>query len=146
MLEWNINFLLSAFLPSGHEMIVVDHLHERLDTAAAGALLLAHATGDGFRVAIDTGHESVSIALGVGAIVLVVDNHRLAASIFARQQEHHLTGSHNFTHLEKNLTENVGVPKKKGKETIKHKRGEENTLTHRRAWEKEVTHNTLTAL
>lgn len=127
-------------------MIVIDHLYERLDTAAARTLLFTHATGNGFWVTINTGHESMSVALGVSTIVLVIHNYCLAASILASQQKHHLTGSHNLTHFEKILTENVGVPKKMENKFEKQARSEKTRLHTDLLGKRKSHHNTLTAL
>lgn len=79
-------------------MIVVDHLEEGLDAIATGTLLLAHSLGDRSWVPVDAGHQRVSVALGVGALVLVLQDDRLAAGIFALQQQDHLAGFHNLAH------------------------------------------------
>lgn len=86
-------------LPGGHKVVVVDNFEEGLDAVSAGTLLFAHSLSDGARVSVNTSHQSMAIALGIGALVLVLQDNRLAASIFALQQQHHLAGFHDFTHF-----------------------------------------------
>lgn len=86
-------------LPGGHKVVVVDNFEEGLDAVSAGTLLFAHSLSDGSRVSVNTSHQSMAIALGIGALVLILQDNRLAARIFALQQQHHLAGFHDFTHF-----------------------------------------------
>jgi len=52
---------VSSNIPSGHEVVVVDDLHERLDLGALGNALLAHAAGDLEGVALDASNDSVAV-------------------------------------------------------------------------------------
>lgn len=79
-------------------MIVVDHLEEGLDAIASGTLLLAHSLGDRSWVSVDAGHQRVSVALGIGALVLVLQDDSLTTGILALKQQDHLAGFHNLAH------------------------------------------------
>ena len=80
-------------------MVVVDHLEERLDAITASTLLLAHSLGDRSWISVDASHQSMAIAFGIGALVLVLEDHCLAAGVLALQQQNHLVWFHNFSHL-----------------------------------------------
>ena len=62
---------------SGHDVVVVDDLDERLDLVALGLALLAHASRHGERVALDTGDKCVREGVGLAAVVLGLDDHNL---------------------------------------------------------------------
>ena len=79
-------------------MIVVEHFDERLNLVSLGLLLLAHLLEDGFGVSVDAGDQSVSIALVVGALVVVSEDHCLATRILAGQHQHHLAWLHYLAH------------------------------------------------
>lgn len=68
---------------SRHQVVVVDDLDERLDTAALLDHLLAHATGDLGRVALDTGDDGVGEGVRLGASVVRLDNDNLFPSWLA---------------------------------------------------------------
>lgn len=59
---------------SRHQVVVVDDLDEGLDTAALLDQLLAHASGDLGRVALDSGNDGVREWVRLGAIVVRLDN------------------------------------------------------------------------
>lgn len=63
---------------SGHQVVVVDDLDERLDAAALLDGLLTHATGDLEGVALDTGDDGVREGVRLGASVVRLDNDDLS--------------------------------------------------------------------
>lgn len=62
-------------------MVVVDDLDERLDFTALVLAGLGHAAGDLLGVALDSGDEGVGEGVGLGAVVLGLDNHDLLSGI-----------------------------------------------------------------
>ena len=58
-------------LPSGHHVVVVDDLNERLDLGALGDLLLTHGLGDLERSAFDTSDNSITVGSVFGTFVVV---------------------------------------------------------------------------
>jgi hypothetical protein len=54
---------------SGHEVVVVDDLDERLDLGALGHLGLAHAASDLGGVAVDPGDQSMAEGVSLAAVV-----------------------------------------------------------------------------
>merc|ERR1712018_1023502 len=65
---------------SGHQVVIVDNLEERLDLAPLLNLLLGHALGHQTWVPVDAGDECVSEGLVGSTIVVGFDNDGLAAS------------------------------------------------------------------
>lgn len=59
---------------SRHQVVVVNHLDERLDTAAAVDELLAHTAGHLQRVALDTGDDGVREGVRLGASIVRLDD------------------------------------------------------------------------
>jgi hypothetical protein len=59
------------YVPSGHHVVVVDDLDERLDLGALGNLLLAHWAGNLERVTLNTGNDSITVGSVLGAFVVV---------------------------------------------------------------------------
>lgn len=57
-----------------HQVVVVDDLDEGLDAAAAIDQLLAHAAGHFQGVALDPGNDGVGEGVGLGAVVVWLDN------------------------------------------------------------------------
>lgn len=68
--------------PGGHQVVVVEHLDERLDLGPLGHLLLAHGGGNFAGVAVDAGDQSVAVGtVGCAVIdVLKADSRCLLAS------------------------------------------------------------------
>lgn len=67
----------------GHDVVVVDDLDERLDLGSLGDTGLSHAAGDGLRVALNAGDESVRERVGLGALVDRLDDDDLLACVAA---------------------------------------------------------------
>lgn len=102
-------------------MVVVEHLHERLDLGPLGDLLLAHGGGHFAGVAVDAGHQSVAVGTVGGAVVDVLhtgDRNRVrtrrtassggrlylhddsfAAGVASSQDHHHLPRLHELAHV-----------------------------------------------
>jgi hypothetical protein len=59
----------------------VDLLHERLDLALLGLLVLRHAAGDLGRVTLDAGDEGVGEGMRLGAVVEGRNDHTLLSGI-----------------------------------------------------------------
>lgn len=59
---------------SGHQVVVVDNLDERLDAAALLDGLLTHAAGDLQGVTLDTGNDGIGEGVRLGASVVRLDN------------------------------------------------------------------------
>ena len=64
-----------------HQVVVVGHLDERLDTAALLNLLLAHTAGDLQRVTLDTGDDGVGERVRLGASVVRLDDNDLEGKV-----------------------------------------------------------------
>ena len=56
---------------SGHQVLVVDHLHEGLDANTTGNLLGTHGLGDGQRGTLNTEDESTGKLLTRGLVTLI---------------------------------------------------------------------------
>jgi len=83
---------------SGHQMVAVVNLDERLDLAPLGLLLLSHSLCDLLRVSLDSYHEGMSVRPVTGSLVLVLDDHGFSASISAIQDQDNLAGLYNTAH------------------------------------------------
>jgi hypothetical protein len=81
-----------------HQMIVIDHLDERLYFASLGDTFLAHSRGDFARVTLDASDQGVAEGMHLCAVVVGLEDHGLAARIatsgdecdFARFQDYSL--------------------------------------------------------
>jgi hypothetical protein len=58
-------------LPSGHHVVVVDNLDERLDLGALSSLLLTHGLGDLEGRTFDTSNNSITVRSVFGTFVVV---------------------------------------------------------------------------
>lgn len=64
---------------SGHDVVVVDDLDERLDLGALGDTVLAHAAGDLLRVTLNTSDKRVRERMSLGTLVGRLDDDDLLA-------------------------------------------------------------------
>mmetsp|Transcript_12137 Transcript_12137/g.41227 ORF Transcript_12137/g.41227 Transcript_12137/m.41227 type:complete len:234 (+) Transcript_12137:266-967(+) len=76
-------------VPRGHDVVVVDHLHEGPDARPLGHLLLGHLLDNLERVLVNPGHNAVAVGPVVGAVVLGLHDHSLPAREAPVQQDHH---------------------------------------------------------
>lgn len=79
-------------------MVVIEDFDEGFNLVPLGLLLLAHPLEDRFGVSIDTGDQSVSIALVVSALVVVTEDDCLATGVLAGQYQDHLAWLHYLAH------------------------------------------------
>ena len=80
---------------SGHQVVVVDELEERLDLRSLGNLLLRHGLGDLARVAVDAGDDAVAKFSVIVAVVESLDDHALAPGVTARENDNNLSSLEN---------------------------------------------------
>mgnify|MGYP006976731657 FL=1 len=64
-------------IASGHQVVVVDDLNERLDLAALLDPSLRHAAGDLAGVPLDARNKGVAVGVALGALVDGLDDHNL---------------------------------------------------------------------
>ena len=79
-------------VPGGHQVVVVDGLHEGGDLGLLGDLLLAHRLGDLLGVLVDASNDGVTVGASLGTVVAVLDDDGLPAGIPAVEDDHDLTG------------------------------------------------------
>ena len=84
---------------SGHQMVIVDDLKERLDLGPLLNLLLGHAFCHNAGVPIDTGNQSMAKRFVRGTFIVGLDNDCLATSKSAGQDKDNLALFHNLAHL-----------------------------------------------
>jgi hypothetical protein len=78
-------------LPSGHQMVEVNHLEERLDAGALLDLLLVHALLNPQRIPGNSRYDAVAVLASVNAILEGLDNNSLLAGVAPVEHDHHLT-------------------------------------------------------
>ena len=74
------------------------YLNKGLDLGALGKLLFAHLVGDFPGIPVDASHQSMSIRLLRGTIIIVLDNDGFSASKATPKDQHDLSRFHNLTH------------------------------------------------
>ena len=79
-------------------MVVVEHLHEWLDAATLGRPFLSHLPGDLQRVSFDPSDECVPVRLIGASLIVVLDDHRLPASIASAQDKYDFARFYEFPH------------------------------------------------
>jgi hypothetical protein len=62
---------LIIILPSGHHVVVVNNLNERLDLGTLGGLLLTHGLGNLERRTFDTSNNGITVRSILGTFVMV---------------------------------------------------------------------------
>lgn len=70
-----------------HDVVIIHHLDERLNTRALLLLLMAHAPRDLPWVRLDASDERVAVGPGIGALVVVAHNHGFLAGESALRQD-----------------------------------------------------------
>lgn len=65
---------------SWHQVVVVDDLHERLDSGSLGNLLGVVSLGDSLWASLDTDNEGVWERVGLGAVIVGSDDNNLLTS------------------------------------------------------------------
>lgn len=65
---------------SGHQVVVVNNLDERLDLGSLSNLLGAVSLGDLQRVSLNTGNQGVTEGVRLGAIIVGLDDNNLLTS------------------------------------------------------------------
>ena len=78
-----LNIFNVKSVTSGHNVVVVDELDERLNFASLLSLFLAVLLGNLLGVRVNTGNKSVTELVGLGTIILRLDDNDLLTSVLA---------------------------------------------------------------